>query len=78
MKRQMNDKSSEKEWQRVVQWETTSDNEWQRVVTNDNKWQKMIASDEEWQRARTSGHFGWFSLIQIREEPTTMHPKETL
>ena len=78
MKRQMSDKSSEKEWQRVVQWETTSDNEWQRVATNDNKWQKMIASDKEWQRARTSGHFGWFSLIQIREEPTTMHPKETL
>ena len=74
----MSDKSSENEWQRVVQRETTSENELQRVATNDNKWQKIITSDKEWQRARTSGHFGWFSLIQIGEEPTTMHPKKTL
>ena len=53
IKRQTSDKSSDNEWQRmtmsgrynewqrVVQRETTKDNEWQRVTTNDNEWQQM-------------------------------------
>ena len=40
--------TSDNEWQRVVQWTTTSDtmsdNEWQRVTTNDNKWQRVTKS----------------------------------
>ena len=58
------------EWQRVVQRVTTNDNdwynEWQRVV------QRMIASDKEWQQVTISDNFSFF---QIREEPTTKHPK---
>ena len=75
-------------WQRVVQQETTSDNEWQRVTMNDNEWQQMTTSDNErqrkttndneWQRMTASGHFDWFSFFLIKEEPTTLHPKETL
>ena len=29
------------EWQRVVQRQTTTDNEWQRVTINDNEWQRV-------------------------------------
>ena len=28
-----------KEWERVVQQETTSDNKWQQMTTIDNEWQ---------------------------------------
>ena len=45
----------------------TSDNECQRVV------QQMITSDNEWQRVAIPANFSFF---QIREEPTTKHPKE--
>ena len=41
---------------------TTSDNEWQRVV------QRVV------QRVTISANFYFF---QIREEPTTKHPKES-
>ena len=62
-------------WQRVVQRETTSDNEWQRVTTKDNEWQQMTTSDKEWQRVVILADFPFF---WIKEELTTMHPKETL
>ena len=67
IKRQTSGTSSDNEWQRVVQRMTTSDNEWQQVV------QRMTTSDNEWQRVTISGNFPFF---QIREEPTTKHPKE--
>ena len=40
--------SSDNERQRVVQWMTTNDNEWQRVTMNGNKWQLMTTSNNEW------------------------------
>ena len=60
---------------------TTSDNEWQRWVqrvttsgtTSDKEWQRMTMSDKEWQRGTISANFSFF---QIREEPTTKHPKD--
>ena len=42
---------------------TTSDNKWQRVTKNDNKWEQVVVLAN-------------FSFSRIREEPTTMHPKE--
>ena len=48
-----------------------------RVKTSDNEWQRMTTSgttsDNEWQRVTISANFSFF---QIREEPTTKHPKE--
>ena len=44
------------------------------MTTSDNEWQRMTKSDNEW--------YEWpFQLIflfffQIKEEPTTKHPKE--
>ena len=70
-RRTTNDKEWCKEWQQVVQREATSDNEWQRVTTNDNEW-KQMTSDKEW-----SFWLICFSFW-IRDESTTMHPKETL
>ena len=60
---------------------TTSDNEWQRVVqrvttsgaTSDYEWKRVTANENEWQRVTFSAKFSFF---QIREEPTTTHPKE--
>ena len=40
-----------------------SDNEWQRMRTNDNEWQWVTIAAN-------------FSVFEIREEPTTKHPKE--
>ena len=57
--------TSDKEWQRVVQRETTSENEWQRVTTKDNEWQRVVILAN-------------FPFFRMAEEPTTMHPKETL
>ena len=54
-------------WQRVVQWMITSDNEWQREV------QQVTTNDNDWQRVTISTSFSFF---QIREEPTTKHPKK--
>ena len=58
---------------------TTSDNEWQRVTTNDKEWQRMTTSgttsDNECQRVTIPANFS-FSFFQIKEEPTTKHPKE--
>ena len=59
---------------------TTNDNQWQRVTTNDS----VTTSDNEWkrvvQRVTTNDNEWPFRLIflffQIREEPTTKHPKE--
>ena len=52
---------------------TNTDNEWQRVTKNDdNKWQRMTTSDNKW------SFWLIFLFFRIREEPTTMHPKETL
>ena len=65
--------TSDKEWQRVTRQTsgTTSDTDWQRVeqrvTANDNEWYK------EWQRLTISANVSFF---QIREEPTTKHPKE--
>ena len=66
----------------MVHQVTTSDSEWQRVVQrvtmNYNEWQGMTTSgttsDNEWQRVTVSANFCFF--FQIREEPTTKHPKE--
>ena len=63
---------------------TTSDNEWQRVTTSDSEWQRVTASDKKWQRVVqrvTRNENKWpfrlvFLFFQIREEPTTKHPKE--
>ena len=44
----------------MVHRETTSDSEWQRVV------QGVTTNDNEWP----------FLFFQVREEPTTKHPKE--
>ena len=41
--------------------------EWQRVTTSGT------TNDNEWQRVTISANFSFF---QIREEPTTKHPKE--
>ena len=67
------------EWQRVTTSGTTSDNEWynekQRVTRNDNEWKRVTTNDKEWQRVVILANFLFY---RIREEPTTMHPKETL
>ena len=51
MKRQTSDTLSDNkwynEWQRVVQRDTTRENDWQRLITNDNEWQRMTKSDNE-------------------------------
>ena len=56
---------------------TTSDNEWQRVTTsgttNDNEWQRVTTNENEWQGVAISAKHTFF---QIRENPTTKHPKE--
>ena len=73
--------TSDKKWQRVKTNDIDGYNEWQRVVqrvtasgtTSDNEWQRMTTSDKEWQRGTISANFSFF---QIREEPTTKHPKE--
>ena len=69
--------TSDNEWQLMVQRVTTNDNEWQRVTTNDKEWQRVTRNDNEWhnerQRVTISVNFSFF---QIREEPTTKHPKE--
>ena len=76
IKRQTSDTSSDNEWhnewQRVVQRETTRDNEWPRVTINDNEWQRVTTSDKQ------VFLLAKFPFSRIREEPTTMHPKETL
>ena len=69
------------EWQRVGQRVAASDNKWrgvvQRVITNDNEWyngwQRVTTNENEWQRVTISAKFLFF---QIREDPTTKHPKE--
>ena len=67
---------------------TTSDNEWQRVMTNgttsDNKWQRMATSgkvsDKEWQRVTKSNN-GWQWMTASESSGTanengTVHFKE--
>ena len=67
----MSGTSTDTEWQRVVQRvtasDTTSDYEWKQVKMSDSEWYN------EWQRVTISANFSFF---QIREEPTTKHPKE--
>ena len=53
------------DWYDEWQWITTSDNRWQRVTTNDNERQRVVILAN-------------FLFSRIREEPTTMHLKETL
>ena len=55
------------EWQRMTMSATTSDNEWQRMV------QRVTTNGNEWQGVTILTNF---SFSQIREEPTTKHPKE--
>ena len=66
-----NDSEWYNKWQRVVQRVTTNDKEWQRVIRNDyeryNEWQRM-------QQVTIPANFSFF--FQIKEEPTTKHPKE--
>ena len=56
---------------RVTTSGTTNDNEWQRVA------QRVTMSgttyDNDWQRVVILANFSFF---QIREKPTTKHPKE--
>ena len=77
MKKQTSGTSSDNEGQQVTTSGTTSDNEWQRVTTNSNKWynewQRVTTNDNKWQRVIISANFSFF---QIREKPTTKHPKE--
>ena len=40
------DTTSDNEWQRVVQQVTTNVNEWQRVTKYDNEWQRMAVSNK--------------------------------
>ena len=51
-----------------------------RVTTSDNEWQPMTTSatvsDNERKRVTANGHFAKFPVFLIREEPTTMHPKQ--
>ena len=74
------------EWQRVTTMTTsgtTSNNEWynepQRMTTSDNRWQRVTTSDKEWQRVAQRvtipANFSFF-FFQIKEKPTTKHPKE--
>ena len=51
------------EWQRVTTGSNEWYNKWQRVTTNNNKWQRVAISAN-------------FSFLQIREEPSTKHPKQ--
>ena len=66
--------TSDNEWHNGWQQMTTSDNEWQRATTNDKEWQRVVqrvtANDYEWPFRLI------FLFFQIREEPTTKHPKE--
>ena len=66
-----NDSEWYNKWQRVVQRVTTNDKEWQRVIRNDyeryNEWQRM-------QQVTIPANFSFF--FQIKEEPTTKHPKQ--
>ena len=77
MKKQTSGTSSDNEGQQVTTSGTTSDNEWQWVTTNSNKWynewQRVTTNDNKWQRVIISANFSFF---QIREKPTTKHPKE--
>ena len=59
--------TSDNEWQRVIKSGTTSDNEWY------NEWQRITMIHNEWQRVVILANFAFF---RIREEPTTIHPKE--
>ena len=62
---------------------TASNNKWQQVVQKGTKsgyvWQQgkqwVTTSDSEWQRVVISANFTFF---EVREEPTTKHPKKTL
>ena len=55
--------------------DTTSSNEWQRVITSDKKWQRVvqrvIANDEKSFRL-----ISLFFFFQIKEESSTKHPME--
>ena len=50
-------------------------NEKERVTMNDNEGQPMTMNDKEQQRVVIFANFTFFWII---EEPTIMHPKETL
>ena len=69
--------TSDNEWQRMTPGDNEWYNEWQRVTTSANEWQRVVqrltTNDNEWQRVTISANFSYF---QIREEPTTKHPKE--
>ena len=71
IKRQTSGTSSDNQWQRVVQWVKTNDNERQQMTNNGTT--SGATSENEWQRVTISANFSFF---QIREKPTTKHPKE--
>ena len=54
---------------------TTRDNEWQRSTASENKLPRGTTIDNEWERVVVLASF---PFSRIREEPTSMHPKETL
>ena len=72
--KETSDTTSDNAWQQVTKSVTTSDNEWQRVTTNYNEWYN------EWKQVTRSDSLWFFQQIflfsQIRNEPTTTHPKE--
>ena len=47
-----------------------SDNKWRRVTTSDNEWQQVATNANEWPLRLI------YLFFQIKEEPTTKHPKE--
>ena len=70
----MSGTTSDKEWQRVVQWLTTSDSEWQRVTTGDNEWQKVTTSD-----TKSDSKWQWVTVSDSRgstNENGTVYFKE--
>ena len=63
IKRQTRGTSSDNEWQRMI----TSDNEWQRMTTSDtrsdNEWQWVTTNENEWQQM-TLSDTGWQKVVQ--------------
>ena len=71
-------------WQRMTTSCTTRDNEWQWMA-RENEWQQVTTKDSDWKRVTTNDSecqrviiLANFLFSRTREEPTTMHAKESL
>ena len=72
---------SDNKWYNERQRVTMNDNEWQRMTTNNNEWQRMTTSENKWQVTKSDKEWSFWLIcfsFRIRDESTTMHPKETL